>query len=402
MKDHTRRVLYFDSILKTECLKGLLVSEVISCPEWGDPSFSRRYLMELGGSDPSLVQVEVEGTRCTLFAGVHDGKVERFGTQQVVVDALLNYEANGKQCFVVDSYMERELSRTSITGLLRNQLRAPFPCFYIALPDTKGLGTASLVADPEGWGDWEEEGVHRVGGVFVSQHGRHLSLVIVGAPVEGGKAGDVPTAHLSINLDSVNWESPSGLEDYLANVVDESRLDVAYDGDPGTGVTTLRDIDPGAREDPQSRGAFSMLVNSLNHALRLSVNLCLYVNSRAPDLTRERIVSAQERQLVRKIAGTTRSRSVVRLRKKLAACTSTSFTYVGRAYEGPGDGRARHFRRAHWHTYYVCPRKRPNGEPLPLSEQATEILWVGMTEVNKGAKDAVDGRMYIVEDRGGS
>ena len=397
--------IFYDAIMthKPTLLKPKIVRALTESPDWGAPGFEATY-KSYGGEDSDVLQtvLKFQGFRCVSFGGSWDGKWSNYGTQQALVNAIIGYERFGQQCFVLDTCMERDLSKTSVNGLLRKHLKVPYPCFYVSLPDTLGMnesllwGSSTTGGNTALYSNTADDGYfNRLGGFFVERiripdgpkrTRDALQIVMVGTPDDSSDyAADVATAHLFLDFEGVDWTSPTGLADHVEAILRDAAND---NGDPGT-----PDF-----EDPRVAYQAAKVKDTMRHVVRLAINLCLYVNSRNPDLLKKRVVTKREVALRRKLEKSKRHRSIVRLKRKLLSAQSTSFTYVGREHEVDcKEGRAQHYRRAHWHTYYVGKRKYANGDRIPLHLQDTEILWVGMTEVNKDSMRRTEKRTYLVE-----
>ena len=384
---------YYDAVMTAPpmvVLSQVVVSDTVaSDPDFGKPGYRKEFYSG-STTGETATEIVIAGNVCRSWRtrDTSTGETWSESTHETIMDAMLAYAEHGQQCYVVDSNMERDLAATSTKGVPRRHLRLPFPGFYVALPDTLGISTAHI------WAQTEENptdpgapaGVWAtLAGVFVTQRTPSLiSMTMFGRPLTelGWSDWDVPTAHLTIDLSAVDWTNPDGLMTYLEELLSDS-----------TNVESDRVT--WSMEDPRYAHQIQKIRECMRHVMTLTVNLCLYVNSKGADLVTQAPSTNNAKRLAKATKKAKRARSLVRLKKRLARSPQPAYTFVGRGYESAETRQ--HFRKAHWHKYYVGPRKYANGEKIPLVNQATEIKWVAMTEVNRSSSYRTESRTYVVE-----
>jgi len=274
---------------------------------------------------------------------------------------------HGQQTFVVPAGMQGALSRTSLDGVTVDDLRFPYPSFYMALPDF----------DREVWGGSQTQW-HKVRGAFLwHEKGKReikmpgedetppendrgiLHIYLWGEENERSKhRGDDASVWTALDLNEMHRKSDD-LEGYLDRILrDPSReKHDTYQDDPAAadllGFTFL----------PTTGQMREKQTESVMDALRIIFNALLYMDSDGADTevdascvdARERRTEI-ERQLSRmKNHKKGRAR---RLRKEHDTLPRDTVTWVGRSYRAPsssggsstgtGTPQRQHWVRGHW------------------------------------------------------
>jgi hypothetical protein len=272
---------------------------------------------------------------------------------------------HGQQTFVVPTGMQGALSRTSLAGVTVDDLRFPYPSFYMALPDY----------DREVWGGsqtqwhkirgaflWHEQGKREIkmpGEVEVAPENDRgiLHIYLWGEENERSKhRGDDASVWTALDLNEMHRQSDD-LEGYLDRILrDPSREKTdTYQDDPVVsdllGFTFL----------PTTGQMREKQTESVMEALRIVFNALLYMDSDGAEMEMDAsCVGAAERrteieQQLSRMKNQKKGRAR-KLKKELDGLPTDTVTWVGRSYRSTNDGsgggvgtpQRRHWVRGHW------------------------------------------------------
>jgi len=286
---------------------------------------------------------------------------------------LVEHRRHGQQTFIVPEIMQGALARTSLAGTTVDDLRLPYPCLYLALPDHKA----------EIWGG-RDTLWHQVRGIF-ARHEKGprevklpnekpvapeddrgvLHLYLWGE--ENGRSqhqGDDASLWVSLDFNEMA-ERNEDLEAYLNRIIgDRSRetKDHLTQDDPDLadrlGFTFL----------PKSDTAFAKQRDAVLGTLRVLFNALLYMDSdsaeleRDPESAKADIQRADLTQKLGRMKNPNKNRGK-RLRKQIDELPSDTVTWVGRNFRyaktpSTGAGSATGIsQRVHWVRGHWWPRR---------------------------------------------
>ena len=289
------------------------------------------------------------------------------------------YAQCGQQVYYLGPRMQELLSATDLTKVPARFLGLPYPCFYVAFEDTPCRI----------WGG-EHTRWHQVAGCYVIQQTEEaLALVFWGRENERSvMVGDDATFWM-VFKDSDILTTGEGddrlynLEQHIVDLVHDKKRDAT---DPGFGPM------PQEVKDEQNQNILTLV--------RIIFNLLLYLNSSEPELATQ--PASKERgalkKRLKKIKNKTKRRKI---QKRLDNLTEARIVWIGKSLEkepkvvaktGAEVSRAvrQHWRKGHWHPYWVGPRKDASGNPRKGDKQV--LRWVQPTFVGRDMASFVRAR----------
>lgn len=172
---------------------------------------------------------------------------------------LLRFRAYGQQTFVVGPRFRSMLENTSLTGVPWDAIKWPYPFFYVALPKCPH----TLWGGPTGW--------HPVSGMLVGfSEGSRLTIYLWGDENSRSRAvGDDASFWFDVPL-SVAAEQ-GDMEAYLDTLMSDPTTEWADGSDVSLNGRDAERMRQGAA-DPHT-------ITLAKHALRIAINLCIYLQS---------------------------------------------------------------------------------------------------------------------------
>jgi len=299
---------------------------------------------------------------------------------RIMGKVITHFHRCGEQSLVVQQHMQESFSRAKLDDVTSEMLRLPYEAFYVALP-----GTSLQIANPE-------TGLHAVIGVYVQRRSNFVRFFLVGATneeekrrVAAGEDLDGSVCWFSINLD----EHPDvDLESALSRVL----------SDPSNDCSDTEGVKLGALPKRHQE----IMFDAFRSTLRIVVNLCLYMSCENADLEPADTSSRNKRSahLKRKLMRARKPKQRRAIEGKLAALPQSTVVYVGRAYERlrsavdaavangtwPRDQAIPHWRRAHFHRFWVGKRILADGtrvkgdrmvlhfiDPVPVNADGVDL-----------------------------
>ncbi len=274
---------------------------------------------------------------------------------------LAEYRKCGRQTFVVTPEMQEALSRTSLEDVHFDDLRLPYRCTYISLPDCSA----------EIWGG-ETTGWHKVGGAFlryvsadeyvVDMDGRDvcpegmINVYLWGMENERSHGpGDDASMWFTFDLAELKGMS---LEAYLNMMLMDPQRDASLDE-----VTALGRKLGLFTQFPKDGKMGSRAMEGVMHAMRVVFNAVLYMDCQDAEVTLDAaVVEAQERRgeiqaALKRMKNPNKSRGR-KLRKQLSNLPLDVVSWVGRSVringiggdteKGTGTPQRKHWVRGHW------------------------------------------------------
>lgn len=272
---------------------------------------------------------------------------------------LAEYRTQGRQTFVVPSEMQEALSRTSLEDVGFNELKLPYRCLYLALPDCKA----------QIWGG-EQTRWHQAGGVFL----RHIP--------PGGTIEDVdgmrvcPEGMINVYIWGMENERSHGPGDdasmwFTFDLAEMKTTDLetyllAMLNDPERDVSLAEMTDFGRSlglSTQMPRGDGGQAIKSILHVMRVVFNALLYMDCQDAEITLdEAVVEADfRRKEINAALGRMKNPKKGRgrkLRKQLASLPADIVSWVGRSVRirgggsstntGTGTPQREHWVRGHW------------------------------------------------------
>jgi len=358
---------------------------------------------------------------------------EFFGTTYTMTRAMLLYELHHQQVICVGPRMQAAFANTSLANVPLDMVRLPYPCFYLATPESEDLVL---------WGG-TRTGWHRVVGMYVvMETHRDVSALSVLAWAEANEKSIVPTDDATfwfrIDLDhhsETTFEQsfeksldPKYVRQTITTIESESaavanELEAVHAADPdalrrinldkaldkllANRASEASDIGMGLDNSPRDR--IERVRQTARKLMRIAVNTVLYMNSTGADLSDPETTESERARLRKKIAGFKNpNKKDARLAKrKLDDLTKCRLVWVGPTIEQEVGGEhdltessgrtvSGHVRRGHWHTFLVGPRKR-EGEVIVASERGRTLKWIPPLWVG-GAKEPTERRVYAVRE----
>ena len=273
---------------------------------------------------------------------------------------LAEYRKCGRQTFVVAPEMQEALSRTSLEDVHFDDLRLPYRCAYISLPDCSA----------EIWGG-ETTGWHKVGGAFlryvtadeyvVDMDGKDvcpegmINVYLWGMENERSQGpGDDASMWFTFDLAELKGMS---LEAYLNMMLMDPQRDASLDE-----VTALGRRLGLFTQFPKDGQMGSKAMEGVMHAMRVVFNAVLYMDCQDAEVTLDAaVVETQERRgqihaALKRMKNPNKSRGR-KLRKQLSNLPLDVVSWVGRSVrikgigdteKGTGTPQRKHWVRGHW------------------------------------------------------
>ena len=272
---------------------------------------------------------------------------------------LAEYRTQGRQTFVVPAQMQDALARTSLKDIGFNELKLPYRCLYMALPD----------CEAQIWGG-EQTLWHKVGGVFV----RHVPPGEAIQDVEGETT--CPEGMINVYIWGMENERSHGpgddasmwftfdlaemrntdLETYLLAMLNDPERDASL-----TEMTEFGRSLGLSTQMPRNDGGVA--IAGVLHVMRVLFNALLYMDCQDAEVTLdEAVVEADFRRkeittALGRMKNPNKSRGR-KLRKQLASLPTDIVSWVGRSVRirgnepatstGTGTPQREHWVRGHW------------------------------------------------------
>ncbi len=272
---------------------------------------------------------------------------------------LAEYRTQGRQTFVVPAEMQDALARTSLKDIGFNELKLPYRCLYLALPD----------CEAQIWGG-EQTLWHKVGGVFI----RHVppgdtilddrgaitapegmvNVYIWGMENERSQGpGDDASMWFTFDLAEMR---DTDLETYLLAMLNDPERDASL-----TEVTEFGRRIGLTTQMPRNDGGVA--IAGVLHVMRVVFNALLYMDCREAEITLDEAVGEAEarRKEIETALGRMKNPNKSRgrkLRKQLGSLPTDIVSWVGRSVRirgngpstgtGTGTPQREHWVRGHW------------------------------------------------------
>ncbi len=324
-------------------------------PDW------RRVVTEALAGDDAKIRREI-----LMLRGISPAASYSLG-------AMLDYARCGQNAYCVGPRMRQMFTDTDVNAVPKEFFHLPHRCFYVALPECPW----------ELWGT-PESGMHPFVGFYLQQHQDNgLMLVLWGK--ENAKSqdiGDDTILWIHIHLDEVPTVEKDGMtlmdfEAYIAKVLADPKRDTA--DRPEFRITD--------ENRPQTT---DVAIN----AIRVALNLVLYVNALDADVTRDTSEKDRRKTIEREMGGVVgrlhnpakKRKAAQRYQTDLSKLSQATVIWLGKTIEEapvsedtPGSphrsgGNAWSSRRGHWSRFWVGPRKTAEGEKR-LGDR-TVLKWV--------------------------
>lgn len=284
------------------------------------------------------------------------------------------YAASGQQAYVIGPRVQDLLHETDLSAVPVAFLKLPYECIYVSLP-------------PSEWKIWggDRTGWHTVGGVYMTTGPSVLTMVFWGKENEkslyvGDDANFWATMDLSQCL-------TSGPEDTRTINLEESVRSMM------SRWTDESDLDPEMRGRTDEILAHQL--ENVRHIVRVCVNMVLYLNSSDPEtsVVNEGGPNEDKRKRLKREARKKGKKGDL-ARRRLKAMTEARIVWIGPSLERrpksvmlkPVTGRTcrPHWRKGHFHAYWVGSRKDDGGNLRKGSHQI--LKWVAPTFVGDMAE----------------
>ena len=283
------------------------------------------------------------------------------------IHACYEYNRYNRQVFSLSPIMQEMFANTDLKDVTRDDLKLPFPCFYMQLePGSQEPLMMPMLEEEDGWssrggvsdGDFTMDGnttgrLDKVGQRTVPLSGVYVNMY---------SGGDVPMDVLS--LTAIGW--PENETDY-AKFFFEIPIDVLFEKGIEEGINSLF----GASEHPDGERLHELTVS----IIRQLIALLFYLNS--DDRSVIEYTERPEQQAIEDALRRSRKRNSPRNRKRkerLKYYSTANYHHVGVAVEEqvtsqPGFDitKPRIWRRGHMHRYWTGPRKI-DGVFIPFEE----------------------------------
>jgi len=279
---------------------------------------------------------------------------------------LAEYRTQGRQTFVVPSVMQEALARTSLEDVRFDDLRLPFRCLYMALPDCE----AKI---------WGGDGTrwHNVGGVFI----RHVAAG-EGTIQDSGGVRVCPEGMINVYIWGMENERSQGpgddasmwftfdlaelktmdLESYLLMMLNDPERDASLSEMTDFGRSLNL-----STEFPRHGDRHKPAVEGVLHVMRVVFNALLYMDCQDAEITPDESMAEtqQRRQEIETALGRMKNPNKSRarkLRKQLDTLPTDVVSWVGRSVRirgtetnaNPGTGTPQ---RVHWVRGHWWPRR---------------------------------------------
>jgi len=310
----------------------------------------------------------------------------------LVLEAMYEYARNGQQTFCIGPRMQSLLTDTDCSGVPEQFVQMPFPCFYIATPDT-----AHQI-----YGD-KHTGMHDLAGVYLWQRHPEEILILLWADdnENARQVGDDATFWFSLALKDVPRKTSSDGTVLLD-------FDAYFRASLGDSGRDRSDWYVQADKDEYQRALMD-----IPNTLRMCINLLLYLTS----LKAEKEVDDKERRqrqsLQRKLdKDLAKVKSPAKRRKRgksiereMLKLTSAVIVWLGKTMESAPEPSARpttrrasnwRVRRGHWHRFWTGKRKDDEGnwrtDPFGNRIYGDELVLKWVAPVYRDVGDLVQAR----------
>jgi len=288
----------------------------------------------------------------------------------MMLDAMQRYEDSGQQVICVGPQMQKSFANCPIDRIPRNLLwdKRLYDSLYVAYPNS----------DIELWGG-DESRWHKLAGAYVYWINEYTIQIFAWGLPKGRDASNDATFWITINLKEASGEKQDtdaslGLEKEDNSFIDmdlyiERMIDPAY----GRGYTEAGKklmVSDKKRLNKNTRSLVRSLVNCLIYATANNAELSSIVDN-----------SSHVEGLYSRLRGIRPDKkSAVKLRQKLRKKTTGKVCWLGLSLESEmrkiererekGEStdkvaREEHWRKGHWHRYYVGPKKDAEGNKIP-------------------------------------
>jgi len=328
-----------------------------------NPLRSLYYGLRAAGRD--IIDRAKGGASLDPYIQLNNGLRELLGVQPSAATALESmfwYETFGQQAFMLGKRLQAMFSITSLKNLPRDAIRLPYPCIYVATPDS----------EVQVWGGNRTQW-HRMRGFYMLQVGSKVLLLMWGGPNKHSHNElDDATAWVTIDLDEA--EKFSDLETYLADMTSNP---LRADHDEGMGLMAEHAEDP--------------MRESYHTVLRLGLNMLLYLQSDAREAEvstrQERENEIRSRLRGKKNLKKGKAKYAMRELENLSDAIVTRIAPTIEAQTGTLPTRStarRHWVQGHWKRVWVGS----------ADERRKEPRWVMPYERNRDMAAAINRRYY--------
>jgi hypothetical protein len=318
------------------------------------------------GSHPDLeawIDQALAGDRSMLDWMLHQTNMTHPIASRLL-GASYHYRQEGQQVYCVKPQLQAMLHETKAESVPRDKLRLPYPCLYVAFPESS-------------WHLWggSRTRMHQMAGAYLVQLEEHVDKglhILLWAKANERSLAKDDDASFSLGINFAEIPVTSGdsscfdVESYLEIVLNDP---TRATWDPGMGV---RDAEPEEQAE-QDR--------SVRAALRVLVNLVLYLNSTNAETEQEPQPNLTQLRAALKRARSSKKRK--KIERQIKKATGTQVTYVGPSFDrepdpsngadGIGTGTWV-FRKGHFHHFWVGPRKDEEGRAQKGTH--TVLKWV--------------------------
>lgn len=288
----------------------------------------------------------------------------------------------GRPHFYVEPKLSRSFDMTSIDNVPVDSVKLPYRTIYMSFSET-------------GQRVWNREsGIHDLRGAYVHEEPGKIMFSLWGSPRKDARnASDDAIFNFTVDYDGVR--ATGSWERYLSSSIEDAtwRSDVTYEeyveGKLGPTQVVVRAAAKGNPEDVHINGRTSQWV------LRQALNTVLYIQTQSPDMETvsfegryQDLVESAERK-----RNPAKRRALLQQAEKLPR---GQVVVLGRRYV-PRQERATgvvggsavrpHWRRGHFHRYWVGARLSEEGDAQPGTHMETrwvEPVWVGSGEPEGG------------------
>lgn len=343
----------------------------------------------------------------------------------------LMYEFNREQVVVVGPKMQAAFAHTSLGEIPTDLIQLPYPCFYLATPESEGLDL---------WGG-ERTGWHKCAGCYVCKNPWSNTIMILAWGMANDKSvNPLDDASFWFQVDLDRWSKESDLESQFESITTDTLMQRSIDEievDSREIESDQRGVPPRRRTSIDLDHAVNSILNNaqgdvsdlgLNveragavqaarlketgrKLLRVVINTILYMNSSGADLSDPKDFNGERARLGAEIKRLknprkTKGRS---LQRKLDDLTKSRIVWVGPTIEQDtsdetdftSDGKRRrvsgHIRRGHWHTFLFGPRKK-EGVVIPKEDRVHTSKWMPPMWVGSAKEAAPGSRVYGLKE----
>ena len=261
-----------------------------------------------------------------------------FPAASITLALMALHKHQGQQTFVVGEHLAEMLEHTKLDDVPRDELRLPYPVFYVALP-----GCTHRV-----WGGSRTKW-HRVAGLYVQLSPRALTVMAWAGDNEHSLyRGD--DAHIWARLD---MDRDEDLETSVYHLLRDRKSE---NNDP---IIDPLAIIEGSQDDGITDEVRAVQTETLTAMFRLAVNLSLYLTSRDPET--EAVPEDQHTKALRgKLTRAKNPGKRKKIERQLARHSTATVIRVGlsieekvRAQVAEHGSVSAHWVRGHWHHYWT-------------------------------------------------